>query len=154
MMKERILISACLLGLHCRYDGGHQKISGTERLEEAFTLIPICPEQAGGLSTPRIPCELQNDALQILTGKGRVLNRDNEDCTDLFIKGAREALFLTDLFQIRKALLKEGSPSCGSSRVYDGTFSGTCKPGEGITTCLLRKHGIQVYNENQTDELI
>jgi len=153
-MKENILISACLLGLHCRYDGGHQKHPELNELAEEFTLIPVCPEQAGGLSTPRIPCELQNKAYEILSGRGKVLNREGEDCTEAFIKGAREALFLTEIFKIRKALLKDGSPSCGSSRIYDGTFSGKSIPDEGITAQILRHNGIHVYNENQTDHLI
>lgn len=152
-MKENILISACLLGLSCRYDGGHQKIPELERLRNIFTLIPVCPEQAGGLPTPRIPCELQNKAYEILSGRGKVLNREGKDCTEAFIKGAREVLFLTEIFKIRKALFKDGSPSCGSSRVYDGTFSGKCIPGEGLTTFLLKKHSVQVFNEKQIELL-
>ena len=152
-MKDSILISACLLGLNCRYDGSHQKLQEMDILKEKFILIPVCPEQAGGLSTPRIPCEIQCKTSDIFDGKGKVLNREGKDCTEAFIRGAREALFLTEIFRIKKALLKDGSPSCGSTRIYDGSFSGKCIPGEGITSWILKKQGVQIYNEKQVKQL-
>lgn len=124
-MKEKILISACLLGFDCKYDGGNNRMADTdiEALRERFELIPVCPECCGGLPTPRTPSEQ-------------------------FKKGARAALGLARHFGIKTAILKANSPSCGSGTIYDGSFTGTLVPGDGVTAELLKKHGVIVTNEN------
>ena len=142
--KEPILISACLLGAACRYDGQSKPLAGLTELMERYQLFPVCPEQLGGLPTPRTPSERVS---------GQVMTRDGRDVTTAYTRGAEEALRLARLFGCRKALLKERSPSCGSGTVYDGTFSGTLTAGDGVTAALLKEHGIQVYGESQVEEL-
>ncbi|WP_300410477.1 DUF523 domain-containing protein [Lagierella sp.] len=134
-MKEKILVSSCLIGLITRYDGRLQKDNRFEELAEEYDIIPFCPEQAGGLPTPRKPCEIY---------KNRVLNVDGDDKTENFIRGAKEALKLCKLFNIKKAILKSKSPSCGKGKIYDGTFSGNLISGDGFTTRLLEDNGIEV----------
>ena len=108
-------------------------------------MIPVCPEQLGGLPTPRMAAEIQSD--------GKVLKENGEDITEIFLNGAKEVLQLTKLYKIKFALLKDGSPSCGSHFVYDGTFSGTKIKGVGITVGLLQKNGIKVFSEDDIGEL-
>jgi len=144
-MRPRVLISACLLGVRCRYDG---KGNGMQRLEELMQLaqlVPVCPEILGGLETPRVPCERRN---------GRVYNRDGADKTAAFERGAQEALRIGEIFGARYALLKQRSPSCGTREIYDGSFSGARIPGEGVAAQLLRQHGYAAFGEDQVDELI
>ena len=140
-----ILISACLLGSACRYDGQSKPKEILSRLPEGIHLIPICPEQMGGLPTPRPAAERQND---------RVINRAGQDVTDQFTRGAAEALRLARLFSCPAAILKEKSPSCGSEQIYDGSFTGTLTPGDGLTAQLLKEAGIAVFGENQLDDLL
>ena len=142
MCKMNILISSCLLGLDCRYCGGGCADEKTIRLADRFGLIPVCPEQMGGLPTPRPPVELRN---------GRAVNHFGEDVTEAFQKGAAEVLKLAELFHCRCAVLKSRSPSCGSGLIYDGTFSGAFAQGDGITACLLRRSGILVLNEKNAE---
>lgn len=139
-----ILVSACLLGMYCRYDGQEKINEDVVRLMEHHTLIPICPEQAGGMMTPRLPSERLGD---------RVVNRDHEDVTAYYEKGARQALKLAKLCHCECAVLKERSPSCGKERIYDGTFSGTIISGDGVTAALLTEHGIRVVGESRIQEL-
>ncbi|HAE86613.1 TPA: hypothetical protein DCG86_01170 [Candidatus Marinimicrobia bacterium] len=153
-MKEKLLISGCLAGLSCRYDGGSKPHLRLDDLKRRYDLIPVCPEQAGGLSTPRIPNELQVSAAEILSRRGKVKNQAGEDCTEHFIRGATETLKVVRLLEIKKALLKDGSPSCGKNRVYDGTFNGKSIPGRGITAEILHHEGIDVYSEGETDQLL
>lgn len=134
-----ILVSSCLLGCKCRYDGNLQKINIFNYLKENYCLIPFCPEQAGGLPTPRIPSEIV---------KGKVLNKNNIDCTKEFTNGANEALKICELFNISYAILKSKSPSCGFGEIYDGSFSGNLITGNGITGDLLYKNNIKILNEN------
>lgn len=134
-----ILISACLLGLSCRYDGQAKASDGIEALQKQHTLIPFCPECMGGLPTPRPPAELVGD---------RVISKAGTDVTDAYQKGAAEALRLCSLLHCDCAILKERSPSCGHGQIYDGTFSGTLTQGDGITASLLVAHGIPVYGES------
>ena len=108
-------------------------------------MIPVCPEQLGGLSTPRIPSERRGE---------RVVNRAGEDVTSQFIRGAEEALRIAKLYGCQVAVLKERSPSCGCGRIYDGTFSGKLTDGDGVTAELLRREGIKVYGESQVTEMI
>lgn len=140
-----ILISACLLGIPCRYDGMEKEYDGIRELMNRHVLIPVCPEQCGGLPTPRIPAERVGD---------RVLNREGADVTDCFRKGAEQALRLAELYGCEYAILKERSPSCGLGQIYDGSFSGTLAAGNGMTAELLKKHGIKVIGESRVGELL
>lgn len=145
--REALLVSACLLGVCCKYNGGHNALP-TEvlaELEERYRLVPVCPERDGGLPTPRIPCERRG---------ARVVNRAGEDMTDAFERGAALALRKAVETGCRTALLKERSPSCGSGRIYDGSFSGRVIPGEGITAELLKKSGLAVYSETEVREIL
>lgn len=134
-----ILISACLLGCNTRYDGGGKVIPELSELMEHHTLIPICPEQLGGMSTPRLPSERID---------GRVINNAGQDVTDYFENGAREALKLAKLYNCQAAILKERSPSCGCGTIYDGSFSGTLTDGNGVTAELFLSEGIRIIGES------
>ena len=140
----RILISACLLGCRCRYDGASKPLARAAELAERHTLVPVCPEQLGGLATPRPPAERQGD---------RVVTREGADVTAQYRRGAEEPLRLCRLFDCQAAVLKERSPSCGCGAVYDDTFTGTLTAGDGVTAELLRAAGIPVYGESRLDEL-
>lgn len=135
--KEKILVSSCLLGLNCRYDGGNNYSKEVEEFLKNYEIIPICPEIMGGLPTPRTPSERQAD---------RVINKEGKDVTEQYEKGARECLFLAQKYDIKKALLKLRSPSCGSKEIYDGTFSHTIIEGDGVTAELFKKNGIEVIS--------
>lgn len=140
-----ILVSACLLGVKCRYDGKDKNfLEGIKKLMENHTLVPVCPEQMGGLPTPRKPAERKGDC--VVTEKGC-------DVTKEYITGAEEALKMAKLYNCKIAILKEKSPSCGSGKIYDGTFSKTLIDGNGVTTELLIKNGIKVIGESQIDEI-
>ena len=142
---ENILISACLLGVCCRYDGESKPIMQTVALIERYHLIPVCPEQLGGLPTPREPSERQGDAVRTKSGA---------DVTTQYRRGAEQALHLARLYGCRAAVLKERSPSCGSGEIYDGTFSGRLTPGNGVTAALLKENGIAVYGESEIEALL
>ena len=146
-MTKNILVSACLLGICCRYDGRANPNEKIQQLlnREDVTLIPVCPEQLGGLSTPRVPSERIAD---------RVFNRLGEAVTDNFIRGADASLQIARLNNCRTAILKERSPSCGCGRIYDGSFSGTLKEGNGITAEILIADGIRVYGESQIPAIL
>ena len=140
----RILVSACLLGLACRYDGASKPREEVLVLKERHELIPVCPEQLGGLPTPRVPAERQGE---------RVVTREGGDVTAQYRKGAEEALQLCRLFDCDCAVLKERSPSCGCRGIYDGNFSGNLTEGQGVTAELLTRAGIPVYGESQAGDL-
>ena len=140
-----ILISACLLGCACRYDGKSKTHPAVELLRKKHTLIPVCPEIYGGLPTPRPPSEIIGS---------RVQNSAGADVTDAYRRGAAEALRLAGLFGCKVALLKAKSPSCGKGKVYDGTFSRTLTDGDGVTAALLQQHGIRVYTEDEIPEIL
>ena len=140
----KILISACLLGACCRYDGASKAHPLAALLAERHTLVPVCPEQLGGLPTPRPPAERRG---------GRVVTQSG-DVTEQYLRGAEETLELCKLLGCEAAVLKERSPSCGRGQVYDGTFSGTLTAGDGVTAELLAAHGIPVYGESQIEELL
>jgi len=137
---ENLLISACLLGFECKYSGGSNRLPDERiaRLKEKYRLIPVCPESAGGLPTPRDPSERLGEG--VVSSKGR-------DVTAQFKKGAETALYLARKYNCKKALLKRNSPSCGGEYIYDGSFSGTLIPGEGVTAELLRAEGIEIIGE-------
>ena len=133
-----ILVSACLLGVPCRYDGAGVADARVLALTEKHHLIPVCPEQLGGLPTPRPPAERHDT---------RVLTRDERDFTAAFARGAEETLRLAKLFSCRIAILKANSPSCGSGQIYDGCFCGRLVPGDGMTAALLKQDGLTVLSE-------
>ena len=137
---SKILVSACLLGLPCRYDGKEKPCLKVQKLNDTATLIPFCPECMGGLPTPRPPAELQGD---------RVVNSEGADVTIQYRNGANQALLLCQTLGIRKAILKSRSPSCGKGEIYDGSFSKTLKIGNGITADLLLQNGIEVLTEEE-----
>jgi uncharacterized protein YbbK (DUF523 family) len=135
-----ILVSACLLGVCCRYDGKAVKNESVCALAGKYRLIPVCPEQLGGLATPREAAERIRDS---------VITKSGIDVTDAYKKGANEVSKLAELFDCRCAVLKERSPSCGIGRIYDGTFTGTLTGGNGITADLLLQNGIYVIGESE-----
>ena len=142
---ENLIISACLLGVSCRYDGKSKPLPEMEKLMEKYNLIPVCAEIMGGLPTPRVPAEIIS---------GKVINREGRDVTAEYCKGAEEVLRLAKLFGCKKALLKERSPSCGSGIIYSGKFNGELVPGYGKTAELLIKNNIEVFGESQIEELL
>lgn len=141
----RILVSACLLGVGCRYDGKSKPADGVIALSEKYDLIPVCPEILGGLPTPRIPCEIRNC---------RVINREGEDKTAEYISGAKEVLRLARLLNCTTAILKKKSPSCGSGEIYDGSFSDKTAKGDGVCAGLLKANGIRILNETEINKLL
>lgn len=146
-MKEPLLISACLLGLACRYDGRSRPLDAAalDKLKERWSLVPVCPEQLGGLSTPRPPAERKC---------GGVFTESGVDVTAQYARGAAEALRLSALFGCKTALLKSRSPSCGSGEIYDGSFTGTLRPGDGVTAEALKTAGVKVCGEDGLDRLL
>ncbi len=145
-----VLVSACLLGINCRYNRSNVFDESLLKniLERGLTPIPVCPEQLGGLPTPRPSCEIVGgDGYDVLDGIARVLTRDGEDITEHFVRGAYETLKIAKLLNIDFAIMKDFSPSCGCENIYDGTFSGRTKRGCGVTTALLRRNGFIVKNQ-------
>lgn len=145
-----ILISACLLGEKVRYDGQHLLLDHPilEKWIKNNQLIPVCPEVSGGLSIPRPPAEIQEKQ----SGSIKVINIQHIDVTEAFQAGAEKALSICQKYNIKIAILTENSPSCGSSKVYDGNFQGKKISGEGITTKLLRNSGILVFSQHQLEK--
>lgn len=143
------LISACLLGIKCAWDGqDNYKSDKAIDFLNSETLMPVCPEQLGGLKTPRAPQEIQGGTGEdVLDGKCKVLNIDGEDVTQKFITGAEETLKIVRLFHIEEFIGKSKSPSCGCGQIYDGTFSQKLIGGDGVTTALLKRNGIRVVTE-------
>ncbi|WP_239391261.1 DUF523 domain-containing protein [Cloacibacillus sp. An23] len=140
----KILVSACLLGVKCRYDGGAKPDARVSALADEHELVPVCPEKLGGLESPREPSEISG---------GRVFGRDGRDLTEKFELGARRTLEAARRAGCRCAVLKERSPSCGSSSVYDGSFSGRVVPGAGLAAALLMADGVKVFSEETIDGL-
>jgi uncharacterized protein YbbK (DUF523 family) len=132
------ICSACLLGIICRYDGKSKPNEKVINLVRKEILIPVCPEQLGGLSTPREPAEQKDN---------KVFTKSGKDVTESFTKGAEQVLHLTKMFVVKEAILKQRSPSCGCGQIFDGTFSGKIIKGDGITAVLLKKNGIKVISE-------
>lgn len=149
MPRKTYLVSACLLGLSTCYHGGHNRSAALQYLCRRCRVIPLCPEQLGGLPTPREPAEIRGgDGYAVLREKARVIDKTGKDVTLQFLRGAAAALRLARLYRVKGAVLKSGSPSCGAGRIYDGSFSGRYRTGDGITAALLKLHGIPVCNEN------
>lgn len=150
-----IIVSACLAGINCKYDGGNNLNSRIRDMVAKGEALPVCPEQLGGGATPRDPVELQGvSGEDILNGDGRAVTCCGHDKTDAFVRGAFEVLKIARMVDARYAILKERSPSCGSRQIYDGTFSRSCRAGRGITAALLEKHGISVYSEEDESGII
>lgn len=141
----KLLVSACLLGCRCRYDGQSRYHPEIEALQDRHTLIPVCPEQLGGLSTPRPPSERRGDAVRTC---------DGADVTEAYRRGAEETLRLYVLLGCEGAVLKERSPACGSGEIYDGSFTGTLCDGYGVAAERLRDYGAPVYGERRAAELL
>lgn len=147
---EKILVSACLLGHKVRYNGLDALLD--DKLMEQWLaegrVITFCPEVAGGFPIPRPPAEITGyDRNAVLAGEQRVMDIRGCDVTAYFINGAKQALETAQMHRVKVAVLKEGSPSCGSNYIYDGSFSGKRKTGKGITATLLEQHGIRVFSE-------
>ena len=138
---EKLLISACLTGAECKYSGGSNALpeKTLERLRAKYALVPVCPEVAGGLPVPREPSERKGTGVFSVSGR---------DVTAEFCRGAETAIRLASLFGCTKALLKENSPSCGSGRIYDGSFSGVLTDGDGVCAEKLRALGIEIIGES------
>lgn len=131
------IVSACLAGFHCRYDCAHQERESVRLMVEKGKAIAVCPEQMGGLSTPRTPSEIIGD---------KVISKTGQDVTHAYEKGAQEALKMAQLVGATEAYLKSRSPMCGSGTIYDGTFSGTLTSGDGVLTKLLKENNIKVIS--------
>jgi uncharacterized protein YbbK (DUF523 family) len=141
------LVSSCLLGLRTRFNCKAKLLPGFPALPLKM-LLPVCPEQLGGLSTPRLPAEILGGAgRDVLTGKARVINSEGKDVTEFFLKGAAETLYLALLYGVKGAFLKDGSPSCGCGYIYNGSFNGQKTPGLGVTAALLQEQGFVIYDE-------
>ena len=154
----KILISACLLGQKVRYDGG-DCLQNHQRLQawiKAGNVVTICPEMIGGLPTPRPPAEIQGSktGIAVLNGDAYIKTKTGENVTEQFIDGARKTLALAQKHHVRVAILKAKSPSCGSSVIYDGSFSRLLIPGMGVTAALLSQHGIMVFDEDNIDDAL
>lgn len=143
-MKARVLVSMCLMGIACRYDGRDNAV-GLDELMARCELIPVCPEQLGGLTTPRPSAERR--------GSG-VFTKDGAEVTAEFRRGAEQAVLLARRYGARYALLKARSPSCGVREIYDGSFTGALIPGMGMTAEALREAGLRLYDEYQIDKLL
>lgn len=149
-----VLISACLLGVNCKYNGENNQIKLCTEEIKGITFIPVCPEQLGGMTTPRLPSEIRDkDGNEVLEGKAKVFSKIGEDVTNQFVKGAEESLRIAKLYNCTTAVLKQRSPSCGSLQIYDGSFTGKVKDGLGVTAALLERNGVKVYSEENLDEM-
>ncbi len=143
------IVSACLLGINCRYDGGN--VADKELIEVVkagkVVPIPVCPEQLSGLPTPRKTCEIVGgDGFDVLNGKARVLTKDGEDLTEKFVRGAKEVVKIARLVKADVAIMRNFSPSCGCGLIYDGSFSGKRREGFGVTSALLVQNGFKVVS--------
>lgn len=136
-----ILVSACLIGLNCKYNGKNNFNEKIFNLVKTGKAIPICPETLGGLTTPRKPSEIK-----YIDGERRVINIDGVDVTEEYERGANEVLELAKRLNVTKVILKDKSPACGKGKIYDGTFTGTLTIGNGILTDLLIKNNIEVIS--------
>lgn len=140
-MKEKILISACLLGVNCKYNGkNNYNAELINKLQDKYDLVPVCPEIMGGLTTPRNPSEIINN---------KVINDIGKDVTNNYQRGAKETLYIAKTLKIKKAVLKSKSPSCGKGTIYDGTFTNTLIKRNGITAKLLIENNISVITEKE-----
>ena len=140
---KKIIVSACLLGTNCKYNGGNNYNQELMEHLKEYEIIPICPECSGGLPTPRIPSEIIGE---------KVINKEGIDVTNNYLSGAIKAIELAKGNNIKVAILKAKSPSCGEGKIYDGTFTNTLIDGDGITVRMFKSEGIKVYTENNYKE--
>ena len=140
----KLIVSKCLLGYPCRYDGKSVPSQAVIDLQNKYELVPVCPEELGGLKTPRIPAEIVGDS---------VIRKDGKDITLEYTSGAVAALEIAKENNCTVAILKSKSPSCGKGKVYDGTFSGRLTDGDGICVRLFKENNIDIFTENETDKL-
>ncbi len=145
-MEQVIAVSACLLGFHCRYDGASNMDVNLIKKLKGKRVIPICPEQLGGLSTPRIPSEIMEDG-------ETVYDKEGHDVTAYFERGKKATLVILQSEGCKHAILKDGSPSCGYKTIHDGSFTGKLIPGEGITCKYLKANGISIIDVTEEGEL-
>lgn len=138
--KEKILVSACLLGIDCKYDSTNNKNQKVIEYLKDKEIIPICPEQLGGLPTPRMPSERKDT---------KVITKEHSDVTRNYVKGAEEVLKLVKMYNIKKAILKSRSPSCGKDEIYDGSFSHKLIKRHGVTSEVLINHGVEVISSDE-----
>ncbi|MFC3745387.1 DUF523 domain-containing protein [Paenibacillus sp. GCM10012306] len=144
-----ILVSSCLAGMKVRYNGTDCLHGSIQKLLDENKAVAVCPELLGGFSTPREPAEIVGgDGYDVLEGKARVMDRSGVDVTELYLRGAQITLNKAQEIGATMVVLKENSPSCGSAMIYNGEFSGEKIAGDGVTTALLRKHGITVFSED------
>lgn len=150
-MPKRILVSACLVGESCAYDGKARTCPRVTDLCERFGFVPVCPEMAGGMASPRETHEITGgDGNSVLDGRSRVLSSSGKDVTEQFIAGAKIALEKASKSHIKAAVMKSRSPSCGKYKIYSGEFNGTLRDGSGVTSALLKRHNIKVFTEEET----
>ncbi|WP_223517901.1 DUF523 domain-containing protein [Pseudomonas sp. GL-B-19] len=153
---QKILVSRCLLGHRVRYDGGASgPFDQLQQWLDEGRVVPLCPEVAGGLPTPRAAAEIPGgQGAEVLDGQACVITTEGEDVSAEFLSGAYQALELVQKHGIRIAVLKANSPSCGNLLTYDGSFSGVKVTGEGVTAALLRRNGVQVFSELELAEAV
>ena len=144
-MKEKLLISDCLLGRSCKYNGGSTYTPLVEELKKRFDLVPVCPECLGDLPIPHDPSERVGES---------VLSKTGADVTAAFQRGAEKTLAIARREGVKRAVLKERSPSCGCGSIYDGTFTGAVVPGNGVAAELLLSHGVEIFGESRIGELL
>lgn len=152
-MGSKIIVSACLLGENCKYNGKNNLNEELKIFLSDKDIISVCPEVMGGLSTPRLPAEIEygKSSEDVIVSRAKIFNNEGKDVSTEFISGAEEVLEIAKLENVEIAILKEGSPSCGSNFIYDGTFSSVKKEGMGVTAKLLTENGITVISEKNFD---
>ncbi len=149
MSRRKIIVSACLAGIPCRYDGKAQPNDTVTELVKAGAALPVCAECLGGLDTPRISCEIDGGSGEdVLAGRAKVIRKggSGEDASLPFIKGAYCVLQAARSVNAEIAILKSNSPSCGCGKIYDGSFTGSKREGDGVTAALLKANGIKVFS--------
>ncbi len=150
-----MIVSACLVGVNCKYNSRNNLDKNVLKYLSGRNFIPVCPEQLGGCPTPRPPVEIcDGTGAQVLDGKCKVKRKDGEDVTDCFITGAQEVLKIVKIMNVKQAILKARSPSCGFGNIYDGTFSGKIKNGNGVTAELLKNYGIDIITEEELKKVL
>lgn len=149
-----IVVSACLCGINCKYNGGNNLNEKVLKLLKEGKAVAVCPEQLGGCATPRDPREIiKGNGKDVIEGKAKVKSKKGEDSTEKFLNGAYEALKIAKMVQANVAILKSKSPSCGRDYIYDGTFSGNLIEGNGVTAELFEQNNIRILTEKEVDKL-
>jgi uncharacterized protein YbbK (DUF523 family) len=152
---ETFLVSACLLGIPCAYDGRGHLVEELLAFAARGLVVPVCPEVLGGLSIPRLPAEIVGEGgADVLVGRARVVTKEGRDVTDAYVRGAEGALAAATRHGVSVAILRQRSPSCGSKWIYDGTHGGILREGEGVTAALLRQHGVAVWSEDDVSRIL